>query len=496
MGIQVVWFKRDLRIHDHKPLAEAAERGDVVCLYVYEPQLIESPEFDASHQVFIDQSLDELEDALDERGAHMTYRVGHPVEVFDTLHKDHDIDHIWSHMETGNALTFERDEAVRAWCRNHGVQWDEPRQFGVIRGLKDRDGWAEKWDEQMSQPIIDAPESIDVASEVEPGERRSLDDLGLPPSEKDEAMPGGRRWAEYVLDSFLDYRGHSYQTDMSSPVTAWDGCSRLSPYIAWGNISMKEIYQRTQARITDLRRREDAGEDIDGRWFRSLSAFNGRLHWHCHFMQKLEMEPSMEFRNLARSYDGLREDEFDEDKFEAWKAGQTGFPMVDACMRALHRAGWINFRMRAMLVSFASYHLWLHWRRPSVYLAKHFLDFEPGIHFPQFQMQSGVTGINSIRIYSPTKQVEDHDPDGDFIREYVPELKDVPSDYIAEPSTMPKELQEEIGCVIGEDYPEPIVGHPEMYHEARSRIWSVKGTDEAKAEAEKIYQKHGSRRRG
>jgi deoxyribodipyrimidine photo-lyase len=259
---------------------------------------------------------------------------------------------------------------------------------------------------------------------------------------------------------------------------------------------MKEVYQRTQQRIGELREREDAGEKVDGKWFRSLSSFNGRLHWHCHFMQKLEMEPSMEFRNLARSYDGLREDEFDEDKFEAWKAGETGFPMVDACMRALHRSGWINFRMRAMLVSFSSYHLWLHWRRPAVYLAQHFLDFEPGIHFPQFQMQSGVTGINSIRIYSPTKQVEDHDPNGEFIREYVPELADVPDDYIAEPSTMPDEVQRQANCIIGKDYPGPIVEHPEQYHEARSRIWSIKGTDEAKAEADEIYQKHGSRRRG
>jgi deoxyribodipyrimidine photo-lyase len=496
MGIQVVWFKRDLRIRDHAPLVEAARRGDAVCLYIYEPQLIESSEFDASHQVFIDESLDELEEALQERGAHMTYRVGHPVEVLDELHDDHGIDRLWSHMETGNALTFERDEAVRAWCRNHGVQWEEPRQFGVIRGLEDRDGWAAKWDEQMEHPMVDAPASIDVATEVDPGRRRSLGDLGLPPSEKDEALPGGMSWADYMLESFLHERGLDYQKDMSSPVTAWDGCSRISPYLAWGNISMKEVYQRTQQRIGELREREDAGEEVDGKWFRSLSSFNGRLHWHCHFMQKLEMEPSMEFRNLARSYDGLREDEFDEDKFEAWKAGETGFPMVDACMRALHRSGWINFRMRAMLVSFSSYHLWLHWRRPAVYLAQHFLDFEPGIHFPQFQMQSGVTGINSIRIYSPTKQVEDHDPNGEFIREYVPELADVPDDYIAEPSTMPDEVQRQANCIIGKDYPGPIVEHPEQYHEARSRIWSIKGTDEAKAEADEIYQKHGSRRRG
>ena len=100
-------------------------------------------------------------------------------------------------------------------------------------------------------------------------------------------------------------------------------------------------------------------------------------------MQKLEDEPEIEFRNFNRAYDGLREDEFNDEYFEAWCHGRTGYPMVDACMRALHQTGWINFRMRAMLVSFASYHLWLHWRQPALYLARLFLDYEPGIHYSQ-----------------------------------------------------------------------------------------------------------------
>jgi len=211
-------------------------------------------------------------------------------------------------------------------------------------------------------------------------------------------------------------------------------------------------------------------------------------------MQKLEDEPRIEFENLARAYDGLREDEFDEAKFEAWKCGETGFPMVDACMRALHRAGWINFRMRAMLVSFASYHLWLHWRPTGTWLAQQFLDFEPGIHWSQMQMQSGTTGINSIRIYNPTKQVRDHDPEGEFIRRYVPELRGVPGEYIAEPAEMPVDLQREVGCVIGEDYPRPIVDGKAAWKEANSRIWSVKNSEEARREADEIYERHGSRR--
>jgi deoxyribodipyrimidine photo-lyase len=170
-----------------------------------------------------------------------------------------------------------------------------------------------------------------------------------------------------------------------------------------------------------------------GGWSAALAAFEGRLHWHCHFIQKLESEPSIEFENLHRACDGLRENDFDAERFEAWRAGHTGFPLVDACMRALQAGGWINFRMRAMLVSFSSYQVWLHWRQPARALARLFTDYEPGIHYSQVQMQSGTTGINTLRIYNPVKQSQDHDPEGAFIRRWVPELADVPTDWIHSP---------------------------------------------------------------
>ena len=211
-------------------------------------------------------------------------------------------------------------------------------------------------------------------------------------------------------------------------------------------------------------------------------------------MQKLEDEPELEFQNISRVYDGLRENDFNQKRFEAWKGGRTGYPMIDACMRALHQGSWINFRMRAMLVSFASNHLWLHWRPTAVHLAKHFLDFEPGIHFSQCQMQSGTTGINTIRIYSPAKQVIDHDPTGVFIRQYVPELGQVPNEYLAEPHRMPMDIQSKYGCEIGKDYPQPIVDHRQAYKSAREKIFAIRQTGAAVDDAKRVFTKHGSRK--
>ncbi len=297
-----------------------------------------------------------------------------------------------------------------------------------------------------------------------------------------------------MLATFLTDRGVDYRKAMSSPVTAFDACSRLSPYLAYGTISMKRVYQATVARTNDVRALKSEGVAVDARWLGAMSSFSGRLHWHCHFMQKLEDQPSLEFQNQARAYDGLRENAFDADRFDAWRAGTTGYPMVDACMRALHRCGWINFRMRAMLMSFASYHLWLHWRPTAVYLGSQFLDFEAGIHYPQSQMQSGTTGINTLRIYSPTKQVIDNDPTGAFVRRYVPELARVPAEFIAEPHLMPPLVAASIGFRIGVDYPLPIVDHKLATAHAKERIYGVRRGSAAKTEAKAVYLKHGSRK--
>ena len=169
--------------------------------------------------------------------------------------------------------------------------------------------------------------------------------------------------------------------------------------------------------------------------------------------------------------------------------------MVDACMRFLKTNGWINFRMRAMLVSFASYNLWLDWRPTSKFLSKYFIDYEPGIHYNQFQMQSGVTGINAIRIYNPIKQQGDHDPDGLFVKKWCPELSVVPKEYLQFPHLMSESFQKKIDCIIGKSYPEPIVDLKISSLKAKKIIYSIRSSSAAKKQSQLAYELHGSRRK-
>ena len=280
-----------------------------------------------------------------------------------------------------------------------------------------------------------------------------------------------------LLHNFLNKTGENYQKEMSSPITADLCCSKLSAYISHGLLSIKEIFQETERRRLELNDKK--------LWKNSINSFSKRLRWHCHFIQKLEDEPNIEFRNFHSLYDGLRENEFNDLFFDAWKNGQTGYPMVDACMRFLILNGWINFRMRAMLVSFASYHLWLDWRKTGIYLANLFLDYEPGIHYSQMQMQSGTTGINTIRIYNPIKQGFDHDKKGLFVKKWIPELSDIPPNLIHTPW---KYEEKKI------NYPEPIVDEKLARENAARRIYMIRKGKNHKAQSDIIFMKHGSRK--
>jgi deoxyribodipyrimidine photo-lyase len=193
---------------------------------------------------------------------------------------------------------------------------------------------------------------------------------------------------------------------------------------------------------------------------------------------------------------GLRPDGGAGEAFQAWATGHTGWPFLDACMRSLIATGWLNFRMRAMLVSVATCHLWMDWRAPGEHLARLFTDYEPGIHWPQVQMQSGATGVNTVRLYNPVKQGFDQDPAGVFIRRWVPELAGLEAPHVHTPWLAPAETLAAAGVRLGRTYPHPIADHANAARLARERLWGARRGAAYRAEADRIQAKHGSRKSG
>lgn len=482
--MNIVWFKRDLRIVDHEALTRAAQLGPVLPLYILEPELWQQPDLSYRHYAFLTDCLTELEGYLRALGQNLIIKVGSAVDVLQDIAERYPIQALWSHQETWNGWTYQRDLKVKRWCEDRHIQWVEPMQQGVVRRLRDRDGWSLQWYKHMKKPIFSPPTSLETLREASdplphPHQLGLIDHHGV------KAQKGGRLEGLKLLNSFLLERGENYTKEMSSPLAAFDSCSRLSAHFAFGTLSIREAFQATEKRNQEL---QNEPLTLRGKWPSALRSFSGRLRWHCHFIQKLEDEPRIEFEHMHPAYEGLREDAFNEEFFNAWKIGLTGYPMVDACMRALIATGWLNFRMRAMLMSFASYHLWLDWRRPAVYLASLFTDYEPGIHYSQVQMQSGTTGINAIRIYNPIKQGMDQDPQGIFIRRWIPELRDIDSAFIHTPWSAHSNIK---------GYPMPIVDEKSARKAAADRIYSLRKNNlRHKEAAQKIVKKHASRSSG
>ena len=480
--MQIVWFKRDLRVVDHQPLATAANAGRFIALYILEPELWQQPDLSRRQYDFLCESLLDLKADLAQLGCPLVIRVGSAVDVLQNLIDQYAVTDILSHQETWNGWTYQRDLAVKKILKQRGVSWQEYKQFGVIRGLQDRDGWARRWYHWVNQPLTSIPTTINPVS-IAGDNLPSAQAFGLGKDDCPYRQVGGRKQGLQYLSSFFEERGLHYTKSMSSPVSAFEACSRLSAYIAFGCLSVREIYQWHQAQLDQY---DSTPPQHQRLWRSAHRSFAGRLRWHCHFIQKLEDQPSIEFENLHPAYNALRVNDFNQDHFLAWQQSKTGFPMVDACMRALRAHGWINFRMRAMLMSFASYHLWLDWRQTAPFLAQQFTDYEPGIHYSQVQMQSGTTGINAIRAYNPIKQGLDHDPEASFIARWLPELASLP----AADRHQPWQLH-----VPDVDYPAPIVDEKVARTQATRQLYSIRQGSEHRALSQAIVKKHASRKR-
>ena len=469
--INIFWFKRDLRLLDNGPLNNAvSQKEKLLLIYCFEPSLKKNRHYSTKHWNFIKESINDLNIFLKNIDTHIHTYNKEITDVLKEIQEKFIVKKIFSHNETGLNVTFERDILLKEFCQNNSIQWEEEINNGVFRGLKNRKNWIKKWRDHMKSPVVLFKGEKNDFINIKKKQNFKVKDSKI-------LQKGGVSSGIKYLDSFLDSRHTKYQNNISKPEASRTSCSRLSPYMSWGNISTRYAWQRAKEQIQN------------GKSKFQLNGFTSRLRWQAHFIQKFEMECQMEFRSVNKGYQNLVKP-INKKFISAWEKGKTGYPLVDASMRCVVETGYLNFRMRALLVSFLTHHLWQPWQSGVIHLARNFLDFEPGIHYSQFQMQAGETGINMIRIYNPTKNAKEHDKEGIFIKKWIPELKKIPTPLLFEPWKMSLIDQETYECKIGKDYPNPIVDISETYKYAASKLWRIKSDPKVKEESSRILQKH------
>ncbi len=310
--LNIVWLKRDIRSQDHEPLLRAEHAGlPYIIIYLFEPSLLEYPDSSLRHLQFVYHSILSLNKTLAQFKRQVDIFYGEAIEIFTSIQRQFDIKTIFSYNESGTQITWQRDKKIKLFCKHSQIIWKEYQRDGIIRGIKNRNNWNKKWHIVMHKPMHKNKYSI---AELKPFEHSFLLPKRLETKLKDypkQFQPAGEQNAIRYLNSFAAKRGFNYQNHISKPMESRTACSRLSPFLSFGNISIKQAFQYIGTHPN--------GTQND----RAFSAMLTRLHWHCHFIQKFEVECSYETDCINKGYELLvhqKNDVF----IEAWKTGQQG----------------------------------------------------------------------------------------------------------------------------------------------------------------------------
>ncbi len=477
--LTIWWIKRDIRLLDNLCLHKALQDSKYVLpVFIWEENIFSHQQYSRFHFEAINTALKDLQKNLKTLNSNLLILRGETLQVFNQLKSQYNFQAIYSHEEIGSDITYQRDIQVQKWCQQNQIKYKEFPQLSVIRGLKDRDKLDQSWKKRIqNSQVIQSPNSVPLPKNFKPIFDNSF--KTTKPTFEDPSQTiiqsTSETSAHNILNSFLKDRSKRYRGSISSPNTALKYGSRLSTQLAYGTMSMRYIYQQTEQKRKTTK---------DPWQKKGLQAFKSRLHWHDHFIQRLEMEPQMEFYALNPLFEDLPYTNKPEN-LQAWLKGQTGVPLVDASMRCLRHTGFINFRMRSMVTSYACHALHLDWRYIMYPLAQLFTDYEPGIHISQLQMQAGVVGINTIRVYNPYKQAIDQDPRCIFIKKWVPELQGKSPAEILSVETIP---------LLNSDYPKPIVDFKAQTKIMKDALYKRKKSTENAILKYQVLHKHGSRK--
>jgi deoxyribodipyrimidine photo-lyase len=446
MNRTVVWFRRDLRITDHAPLYRAALRGVVIPVFIFDRALLLHPETAPARVAFMLDCLHHLDQEMRERGGRLILRYGNPVEVLPQLVEETQADGIYAYIDYERIYGRVRDAQVNQKLTERGMKI---RWFEAIASTPDLVTYPEYrklWYNDMRSGLVLTPSKIPVPPDIHSEPLPTLSDLELTADRK-TIPPGGTHAARQLLNEFLTEKVDRYYWQLSYPGA--EATTGLSPHIKFGAISIRECFQTAEQAVLTNAKAE-----------RSRQQLIARLRWGSGFAQRFRYLPQLEVRSLYTIFDQEGWD-FDEELYQAWQQGQTGFPIIDAAARCLlETGGWkqLNFRVRAMYSSFLSNLLGMDWRYGALHFMRHLIDGDCPIDHYQWAMQSGVTHCVDktwTRIYNPEQTAVDRcDPEGLFIKRWVPEVAHLSPEDLGLPPALSRR-----------DYPSPVLN----YKQARQR---------------------------